>query len=72
MNIHYKVFFLYNKYMAFIPKEGFLTEIIKKEYIKYLVEKGKLIDTCVDKSVLSLNATDNTTKTLYFGNFIAY
>ena len=52
--------------MAFTPKEGFLTQIIKKEYIKYLLEKGELIDTCVDKSVLSLQATDNPSKTLYF------
>ena len=52
--------------MAFTPKDGFLIQIIKNEYIKYLLEKGELIDTCIDKSVLSLNATDNPSKTLYF------
>lgn len=56
-----------NKYkMTFIPKEGFLTQIMKNEYIKYLREKGELIDTCVDKSVLSLYSHDNTSSNLYF------
>ena len=52
--------------MSFTPIEGFLTQIIKNEYIKYLIEKKELIDTCVDKNVLSLHASDNTSSTLYF------
>ena len=52
--------------MTFPTEEGFLTQIIQKEYIKYLLEKGEINDNHINKNILSLNATDNNTPTLYF------